>query len=136
MSKTGRFAPDFMIMQRRKEEEHRRVYDEKVKTDSTIGRVAHWEHKTADKCGCPRPPAPARPRPRACGCVPAGCARAGGDVHRPAVLLCGAACASCRCTCAPQGSSCRRWLQAGRPVAAASPLILSHLAPPPPRGHG
>lgn len=49
MSKSGRFAPDFMIMQRRKEEEHRRVYDEKVKTDSSIGRVAHWEHKTSNR---------------------------------------------------------------------------------------
>lgn len=49
MSKSGRFAPDFMIMQRRKEEEGRRVYDEKVKTDSSIGRVAHWEHKTANR---------------------------------------------------------------------------------------
>jgi len=42
MSKSGRFAPDFMIMQRRKEEEYRRTFDEKVKTDGSIGRVAHW----------------------------------------------------------------------------------------------
>jgi len=49
MSKSGRFAPDFMIMQRRKEEENRSVYDQKVKTDSNIGRVAHWEHKTSDR---------------------------------------------------------------------------------------
>jgi len=43
---TGRFAPDFMIMQRRKEEEYRNVYDAKVKGDNTIARLAHWEHKT------------------------------------------------------------------------------------------
>ena len=59
MSKSGRFAPDFMIMQRRKEEEYRRTFEEKVKTDGSIGRVAHWEHKTANKCACPLPPAPA-----------------------------------------------------------------------------
>ena len=70
MSKSGRFAPDFMIMQRRKEEEYRRTYDEKVKSDSTIGRVAHWEHKTSDKCGI-RPPAPAT-APALVPRVPAG----------------------------------------------------------------
>eukprot|EP00001_Collodictyon_triciliatum_P194077 34770_2 len=48
-NKSGRFAPDFMIMQRRKEEEQRMVYEEKVKTDSTIGRVAHWEQKTSNR---------------------------------------------------------------------------------------
>ena len=52
-NKSGRFAPDFMIMQRRKEEEQRMVYEEKVKTDSTIGRVAHWEQKTSNRlCPC------------------------------------------------------------------------------------
>jgi hypothetical protein len=70
MSKSGRFAPDFMIMQRRKEEEYRRTFEEKVKTDGSIGRVAHWEHKTANKCACPRPPAPTPvllpPPPRCC----------------------------------------------------------------------
>jgi hypothetical protein len=55
MSKSGpRFAPDFMIMQRRKEEDFRRLYDDKVKTDSSIGRVAHWEHKTSNRCGARR----------------------------------------------------------------------------------
>jgi len=44
-----RFAPDFTIMQRRKEEDYRRVYDDKVKTDSTISRLAHWEHKTSNR---------------------------------------------------------------------------------------
>ncbi len=52
-NKSGRFAPDFMIMQRRKEEEQRMVYEEKVRTDSTIGRVAHWEQKTSNRlCPC------------------------------------------------------------------------------------
>ena len=39
-----------MIMQRRKEEDHRRIYDDKVKMDSSIGRLAHWEHKTSNRC--------------------------------------------------------------------------------------
>lgn len=43
---TARFAPDFMIMQRRKEEENRRIYDEKTKANSAYERVAVWEHKT------------------------------------------------------------------------------------------
>ena len=43
---TARFAPDFMIMQRRKEEENRRIYDEKTKSNSAYERVAVWEHKT------------------------------------------------------------------------------------------
>ena len=41
-----RFAPDFMIMQRRKEEENRGIYDEKTKMNSAYERVAVWEHKT------------------------------------------------------------------------------------------
>mmetsp|Transcript_54385 Transcript_54385/g.127132 ORF Transcript_54385/g.127132 Transcript_54385/m.127132 type:complete len:486 (-) Transcript_54385:69-1526(-) len=45
----GRFAPDFMIMQRRKEEENRRVYDDKFKSDSSLQRVAQWEVKTSHR---------------------------------------------------------------------------------------
>mmetsp|Transcript_22655 Transcript_22655/g.55923 ORF Transcript_22655/g.55923 Transcript_22655/m.55923 type:complete len:487 (-) Transcript_22655:44-1504(-) len=45
----GRLAPDFMIMQRRKEEDHRRVYDEKSKIDEKLENLALWEHKTATK---------------------------------------------------------------------------------------
>eukprot|EP00286_Rhodomonas_abbreviata_P026644 CAMPEP_0181313358 /NCGR_PEP_ID=MMETSP1101-20121128/14205_1 /TAXON_ID=46948 /ORGANISM="Rhodomonas abbreviata, Strain Caron Lab Isolate" /LENGTH=487 /DNA_ID=CAMNT_0023420305 /DNA_START=135 /DNA_END=1598 /DNA_ORIENTATION=- len=46
---SGRFAPDFMIMQRRKEEEHRRVYDDKFKSDTSLQRVAQWEQKTSSR---------------------------------------------------------------------------------------
>ena len=61
---TGRFAPDFMIMQRRKEEEYRNVYDAKVKGDNTIARLAHWEHKTSNRHASPRCQLHAHPAPR------------------------------------------------------------------------
>jgi len=44
-----KFAPDFMIMQRRKEEDQRSVFDLKKKTDSAIENYATWEHKTSGR---------------------------------------------------------------------------------------
>jgi hypothetical protein len=46
-SKTGRFAPDYAIMLRRREEDHRTVYNEKTRIDSKLENVAKWEHSTS-----------------------------------------------------------------------------------------
>lgn len=48
-NKSGKFAPDFMIMTRRKEEDHRRIFHEKCKVDDTLEIVASWEQKTTSK---------------------------------------------------------------------------------------
>uniref|UniRef100_A0A6U6CNL8 Cilia- and flagella-associated protein 53 n=1 Tax=Guillardia theta TaxID=55529 RepID=A0A6U6CNL8_GUITH len=48
-ARSGHLAPDFMILNRRKAEDQRRVFDEKCKSDASVERFAHWEHKTAGK---------------------------------------------------------------------------------------
>eukprot|EP00960_Hanusia_phi_P058508 763911-Hanusia_phi.AAC.1 len=48
-ARSGHLAPDFMILSRRKAEDQRRVFDEKCKSDASVERFAHWEHKTAGK---------------------------------------------------------------------------------------
>ncbi len=45
MSKT-KFAPDFMIMMRRKEEDTRQLYEEKTKSDSTLQKYLSFQHST------------------------------------------------------------------------------------------
>lgn len=45
----GKFAPDFMIMMRRKEEDNRSVFEKKRKDDSAIENYATWEHKTSGR---------------------------------------------------------------------------------------
>ena len=47
MAKTKqKFAPDFMIMMRRKEEDTRQVYEEKTKSDSTLQKYLNFQHST------------------------------------------------------------------------------------------
>jgi hypothetical protein len=47
MAKTRqKFAPDFMIMMRRKEEDTRQIYEEKTKSDSTLQKYLNFQHST------------------------------------------------------------------------------------------
>jgi len=48
-NKSGKFAPDFMVMMRRKEEDHRAIYDQKTKSDAAVENYATWEHKTSHR---------------------------------------------------------------------------------------
>eukprot|EP00291_Cryptomonas_curvata_P012579 CAMPEP_0172184930 /NCGR_PEP_ID=MMETSP1050-20130122/19868_1 /TAXON_ID=233186 /ORGANISM="Cryptomonas curvata, Strain CCAP979/52" /LENGTH=178 /DNA_ID=CAMNT_0012858821 /DNA_START=37 /DNA_END=569 /DNA_ORIENTATION=- len=45
MSKT-KFAPDFMIMMRRKEEDTRQLYEEKTKSDGALQKYLSFQHST------------------------------------------------------------------------------------------
>jgi hypothetical protein len=48
-NKTGRFAPDYAIMLRRREEDHRQLYNEKTRVDNKLENVAKWEHSTSSR---------------------------------------------------------------------------------------